>query len=422
MNEQPIHRSAAPTRAENGPGRSPDTNMRDDTDAELLQPADALFRHFRHGFVSPAMVQVPLVFWVMDVARPRVVVQIGLDDGCAYLALCQAAERLDGGTVCFAISSGQETLPKDRQAQHDLAYADISTILSVNDAERALPDGLQIDLLVVGTAQDDATRRALEQTLVPRLSDKGIVIVLNPDDNTDGLMQRCHAQSVFAPTGTDGHTLTLGLTGDRQPDRLAALVTQQPGQPGWLATRRMLNRMGQAMLDRARVRDGVDHDGTLKAELKKTAAERDGHKGMVDMLRKAEEVALERQAELSAKVHDLHTALTEARTEGTRLAEKLSRLEPLLAEARLAADKSRTEHSERIEDIAVLTGHFTGEMDKLRKTAARNAAERDALRAQHASTVAALAEVTGHRDQILASTSWRITRPLRTVMRRLRGY
>lgn len=418
MNEQPIQpnqSSPALAQVESRPGPSADPDMHDGAAMDVLLPSPALFRRFRHGFVSPAMVQVPLLFWVMDVARPRTVVQIGLDDGCAYLALCQAAERLDGGTVCLALPVGQHTLPEDRRSQHDLAYGDFSTILHPDGVEYKLPDGLQIDLLVVGAAVDDAARRDLEQGLLPRMSESGILIILNSDDGTDALTQPCHAQRVFALAGVDEQPLIIGLIGNRQPDRVVTLVAQQPGQPEWLATRQMLNLLGQAMLDRARLRDSVGVDTWLKADLSKTIAERDNQKGMIDKLRKAEAVALERQAELSAALHDMGTTLSQAESDRTRLAKELSQLEPLLGETKLAAEKARAEHRERIEDIAILTGHFTAELDKLRKTVSGNAAE-------HAATAAKLAQVTAHRDQILTSTSWRITRPLRAVVQRLRGY
>src|SRR5215475_12672954 len=48
---------------------------------------------------------VPFAFWLVDVLRPRKIVELGTYNGVSYSAMCQAVKTLGMATSCFAIDT-----------------------------------------------------------------------------------------------------------------------------------------------------------------------------------------------------------------------------------------------------------------------------------------------------------------------------
>ena len=46
---------------------------------------------------------IPFAFWLIHAHRPEVVVELGTHYGCSYFSFCQAIERLNLGTRCYAV-------------------------------------------------------------------------------------------------------------------------------------------------------------------------------------------------------------------------------------------------------------------------------------------------------------------------------
>lgn len=108
--------------------------------------------------------------------------------------------------------------------------------------------------------------------------------------------------------------------------------------------------------------------------------------------------------------------------ENDSLHARIAELQTELLEKQQLLEQGQAEHQERIEDIVVLTGHFRGQMEAAQKQATAQAAELLVLRQQVQELAKKLDKVGRHRDRMLNSTSWKITAPIRAVMRTLRGY
>src|SRR5690606_37111677 len=66
-------------------------------------------------FWSPAYLEdsaeiyyAPLIFWLMDVLRPNVVVEVGAYSGATYFAYCQSVDKLSLSTRCYAVYEADE--------------------------------------------------------------------------------------------------------------------------------------------------------------------------------------------------------------------------------------------------------------------------------------------------------------------------
>jgi predicted O-methyltransferase YrrM len=128
---------------------------------------------------SSWVMQIPLAYLMIDLARPRTFVELGTGHGDSYCAFCQAVAATNSGTRCFAVDRwpAASTLAKLKQ-HHDAHYADFSTLLQMDfdDAAATQFEDGSIDLLHLdGTLSYDAARHDYE-TWLPKMSERGVML------------------------------------------------------------------------------------------------------------------------------------------------------------------------------------------------------------------------------------------------------
>ena len=129
---------------------------------------------------------IPFAYLLVDLLRPRRLVELGTDSGNSYLAFCQAIERTGAKTQATAIDSWEgdpharfygEAVYTALSGYHDPRYGGFSRLMRCyfDDAVEKFKDG-SIDLLHIdGLHTYDAVRHDFE-TWLPKLSDRAVVI------------------------------------------------------------------------------------------------------------------------------------------------------------------------------------------------------------------------------------------------------
>ncbi|MCF8043881.1 MAG: class I SAM-dependent methyltransferase, partial [Desulfarculaceae bacterium] len=128
----------------------------------------------------------PLAFWLMEAARPRVLVELGTAWGYSFFAFCQAVRTLGLSTQCHAVDiwkghpqggiHGEESFLAASQ-HHREHYQDFASLLRMtfDEALPHIPDG-SVDLLHIdGLHTYEAVSHDF-YTWLPKLSPRAVVL------------------------------------------------------------------------------------------------------------------------------------------------------------------------------------------------------------------------------------------------------
>jgi GT2 family glycosyltransferase/glycosyltransferase involved in cell wall biosynthesis len=129
---------------------------------------------------------IPFAHWLVHVARPGTLVELGTYSGASYSAFCEAVEKTKIDTHCFAVDTWKgdkhsgfygEELFTEFRTFHDENFSSFSKVVRAefDDAVREFEDG-KIDLIHFdGLHTYDAVRHDFE-TWLPKLSERAIAL------------------------------------------------------------------------------------------------------------------------------------------------------------------------------------------------------------------------------------------------------
>jgi GT2 family glycosyltransferase len=321
---------------------------------------------------------VPFAFWLVDVLRPQRIVELGTHTGVSYSAMCQAVKTLGLATSCFAIDTWKgdehaglygEDAYGEFAAFHDRRYSAFSRMIrsTFDEALHHFEDG-SIDLLHIdGLHTYEAVRHDYEAWL-PKLAANAVVLLhdINVRERDFGVFRLWNEITAGRLHFDFLHGHGLGVLGHGQdyPDALRALF-------GAGDDKRLVSTIRETFAT-------LGHSVRTLAERRSLDQSLSEHAKELDRLRKA-------LAEREGEFNTLRTEFHEREGE---------------------FDKLRTALRDREHELGVV-GQRLSDTDTEIATLRTKSAVRDGDVNSLNATICALR----------ASTSWRITAPLRAAKR-----
>lgn len=200
---------------------------------EILSQASLLQPHHLQLPLSWAG-HIPLAFWLIDVTRPALFVELGTHTANSYFAFCQSVQQHHLSTRCYAVDTWRgdehagfycDEVHQMVEAYNQTHYHAFSSLMRMTFDE-ALPffnDG-SIDLLHIdGLHSYEAVRHDFECWL-PKMSERGVVLFhdINVRERGFGVWKLWDELSALYPNFSFEHSHGLGLlfTGTRESERM----------------------------------------------------------------------------------------------------------------------------------------------------------------------------------------------------------
>ncbi len=339
----------------------------------------------------------------MPALRPRLLVELGTHNGVSYAAFCDAVARLKLDTRCFAVDTWQgdehaghygEDVFSDLQPIHDANYAAYSELVR----SHLRPGPARISPTAPSTCCTSTaatpTRPCATTTTTGARSCPPRAVVLFHDTNVrERQLRRVAAVGGAEPGAWPGfefmheHGLGVLCVGAQVPPAVLALARLDPQEAG--RARALFAALG-ARWETAFMAGHHERGVALRDDRIRTL---EAHVGNLERHVRTED--------------GLSQAL---RAKAARTAAALEQAQAEAAAAIVAASEASSLAEERVAALAEARARIL----ELREKVAP-------LRNEHAARVAAEGAVLSlrtERDVLLASTSWRLTAPLRRVTRR----
>jgi hypothetical protein len=358
---------------------------------------------------------VPFLFWLLEATRPRLYVEIGVGEGVAYMAVCQALHRMRAHSQCYAVgqwrdADGNVSVPERLAARNADLYEDFSTILTggIEQSAQLVEDG-SVDLMLVDLTQDPSVAGLVQETWLPKLSSTGILLLNGIGRDDSAIVDLVSALSSKSPTfqmpGGDG--LLVVLPGRGSEEDMANIAALKPDDPAHKLIVQMFTRLGAGAYHEVHAREDADQVGALDEQISCLTEERDTLVAKLAERERQYDARHRKVALLQARSFDFQIAAEAARSDAERLSAELlaartelQELGKLLEDERAAHLKTQEEAYELVvglesrlnEELALerASQERSSELLRVERAAHQQVAEeRDSLQARLAGLVSA---------------------------------
>jgi hypothetical protein len=218
---------------------------------------------YPNRLVSSAWIEhVPFAMTVIEMTKPKLLVELGVHFGLSYCSFCQAIDQLDLETRAFGVDTWEGdshsgfTDPRildDLRQYHDPLYGRFSHLMQSKfcDALHRFADGT-IDLLHIdGYHTYDAVKEDFE-TWRPKMSHRGVVLFhdIRARFPGFGVWRLWDEIEAAYPTFAFDHQYGLGIAavGSEMPDPLRVIIEAPALERGRI--RRYFSQVGERLSSR----------------------------------------------------------------------------------------------------------------------------------------------------------------------------
>ena len=202
---------------------------------------------------------IPFAFWLVDVLRPSVFVELGTHSGNSYAAFAQAVQMAGLSTAAYAVDSWRgdaqagfydEAVFEEWSTYHDRHFRSFSRLIrsTFEDAVQHFPDG-SIDLLHIDGCHTYEAASSDYERWLPKLSQSSVVVLhdINVREGNFGVwrlwekLRRRHPHFAFL----HGHGLGVIARGSSLPAPLESFFSSSRSEQEVTAIRQFFSQVGE---------------------------------------------------------------------------------------------------------------------------------------------------------------------------------
>jgi SAM-dependent methyltransferase len=373
----------------------------------------------QHLRPSAWLEHIPFAFWIVRSMRPRCIVELGTHTGVSYFAFCQAVERLNLPTRCYAVDTWKgdqhageysESVYQDVHVTNGANYCAFSSLLRMRfDEALSYFNACDIDLLHIDGVH---TYQAVSNDFSswrPKLSKRAVVVFhdTNGRERDFGVWRLWEELKADFPHFEFHHGHGLGILGVGEEFSASLEELFSIGQDedastqvrALFATRGIAARASWQLVEAGR-----------RSEL--LAAELHGLRGRGERLELELCGVRDRREQLERELPDARAALLDAQQHAARVEEHAQQVEYELATTKEELAQSRKREA-CVAAVIAERHELAAKMVQFESERAALVQEREAMDAR--------GQVAEEQLQaVIRSTSWRITRLIRAPVRLLR--
>lgn len=285
---------------------------------------------------------MPFALALIEMLRPKCLVELGTHKGDSYCAFCQAVHSLKLDCTCYAVDTwegdeyssfyGPEVL-EELRTYHDPLYGAFSHLIkSTFDQALGYFSNSSIDLLHIDGAHSYDDVKHDFSTWLPKLSDQGVVLLhdTNVREREFGVWRLWEELKAQYPSFEFAHSFGLGVlgVGSRLPAALQAFFSL--GEKERVLVRKFFSSLGCRVALEGRVKTAEAQCASLEKE---KGALRDAYKSQIQRMAEQEaEIHRGYQKEIERVNREnmgLQLESAHFRGESDRLAQELANLEQI---------------------------------------------------------------------------------------------
>ena len=369
----------------------------------LLAPSEAAGTRLGHALLwQPTYVRdekilwhVPFLFWLLEATRPRHYVEVGVGEGVAYMAVCQAVHRMRAHAQCTAVGDwkqddGSIAVPERLAARNADLYDDFSTITGegFEKAAGSIADE-SVDLMLIDLTQTSEAAASFHKCWLPKLAKSGILLLNGVDRGDESTAVLVASLSEKSPTihmpGGDG--LLVVLPGRDLDEELAGIAALSPDDPAHKLIVQMFTRLGAGTYYETHVRDEEQQARALDEQVRALTDERDALAARLRELQSQYDSRHRKVAILQSRHFDLQLAVAAAESKSETLASDL-------AAARTELDAARANAEERLGKAAAEAEVLKGKVAELSRLYSEEARHHRRLSEELSASQARLEELS----------------------------
>lgn len=223
---------------------------------------------------SDWLVHIPFAFWLIEAHQPKTLVELGSDSCVSYFAMCQAVDRLQLETDCYAFGAwnGEDV---SQVKYHNVSHYSAFSHLMSGDAHTALESFADnsIDLIHFNNLGGYENGRLTINAWLPKLSNNGLILINGTSSGEHGRAVRKLLDELKESNHTfefrNGNGLAILEIGSTQAKLLQVLFDDVENKQSSQIVRDVFSRLGQACADNFNAREHESKVNSLVMEAEK---------------------------------------------------------------------------------------------------------------------------------------------------------